>query len=233
VLGAIKSALKKPVLIFDIDGTLVETSSSYDVAIKKTFEKFAGKKISLEEIRLTRNREAINSDWKITHELLIRSGKNPAMEKVVQEFQKFYLGKNFSGLILKERLLLPKSTITELSGKYSLAIFTGRPRKEAEFALKKFGILDCFSEILCMEDVPKNLEKPDPFGINLIKKRFAAKKYIYFGDTTADAKAAHRAGIESAIIMPKGLGKNSAKMFREAGAGRMFKRITEAVKVIK
>src|SRR3989338_2424146 len=58
----------KPLLIFDIDGVLVDVSKSYRAAIKQTVEHFTGKEITLEEIQALKNKGGYNNDWDAAEE---------------------------------------------------------------------------------------------------------------------------------------------------------------------
>ncbi|MBQ8634646.1 histidinol-phosphate transaminase, partial [bacterium] len=58
----IKDTLKiKPSLVFDMDGVLIDARNSYRVTIEKTFEKFAGKKVTPEEIQAAKNLGGLNN----------------------------------------------------------------------------------------------------------------------------------------------------------------------------
>jgi len=193
-------------ILFDMDGVLADVSSSYREAIKKTAEKHLGRIISNHEIQLLKDAGGFNNDWKLTFELIkrdVRVNSNITYEEVKGEFQERYLGKNNSGLISNEKLILNTDVIEELSKKYSLGITTGRPKEEAEFFLKKNGIYNYFNTIICKEDVGLN-EKPDPLGIILALKELAAapSSAIYLGDTVDDMTASASAGVVGLGVVP-------------------------------
>jgi len=194
------------VILFDIDGVLADVSASYREAIRKTAEKYIGRIISDIEIERLKDEGGFNNDWKLTFELIKRNVKlnsNITYEEVKGEFQERYLGKNNSGLISNENLILNIDVIEKLSKKFSLGIITGRPKEEAEFFLKKNGIYNYFNTIICKEDVGLN-EKPDPFGILLALKELAetASNAIYLGDTVDDMAASTSAGVVGLGVIP-------------------------------
>jgi len=194
------------IILFDMDGVLADVFSSYREAIRQTAEKYLGRIISDHEIKLLKDEGGFNNDWKLTFELIkrdVRVNSNITYEEVKGEFQERYLGKNNSGLISNEKLILNTDVIEELSKKYSLGITTGRPKEEAEFFLKKNGIYDYFNTIICKEDVGLN-EKPDPLGIILALKELAAapSSAIYLGDTGDDMTASASAGVVGLGVVP-------------------------------
>jgi len=194
------------VILFDMDGVLADVSSSYREAIKKTAEKYLGRTISDHEIQLLKDEGGFNNDWKLTFELIkrdVKANSNITYEEVKGEFQEKYLGKNNSGLISNEKLILSIDVIEALSQKYSLGITTGRPKEEAEFFLKKYGIYDYFNTIICKEDVGLK-EKPDPLGILLALKELAAapSSAVYLGDTGDDMTASVSAGVVGLGVVP-------------------------------
>jgi HAD superfamily phosphatase len=88
-------------------------------------------------------------------------------------FQEVYLGKKFTscyhlkpiffrkkGLYLRERLLIPKKILSSLHKKLRLGIASGRPRFEAELALKRFRLLTYFDSVVTLDEV---LEEEDRF----------------------------------------------------------------------
>ncbi len=194
------------VIIFDMDGVLADVSSSYREAIKKTAEKYLGRIISNHEIQLLKDEGGFNNDWKLTFELIkrdVKANSDITYEEVKSAFQERYLGKNNSGLISNEKLILNIDVIEELRKEYALGIATGRPKEEAEFFLQKYGIYNYFKTIICKEDVGLN-EKPDPLGIILALKELAAapSSAVYLGDTVDDMAASTSAGVVGLGVVP-------------------------------
>ena len=52
-----KKLIKPDVIIFDIDGVLVDVSRSYRLAIKQTVEHFTNNKLPIEEVQMKERNE--------------------------------------------------------------------------------------------------------------------------------------------------------------------------------
>ena len=226
----LKGVLAEPVLVFDIDGVLVDVRKSYREAIRLTVERLTGKKASAGEIQALKNEGGYNSDWELSRELAKRKGKKAELATVKRVFQGFYLGKNFGGLIANEKLLADKEGLKRLAERYRLAVFTGRPRAEAEFALQRFGVRDLFAEVVCMEDVPPGKAKPGPWGLKEVLRRLGAAAGADFGDTPDDQQAARRAGLTAVgVLPPQDKGRELRELLRKNGAGKVFGDVNEAL----
>ena len=198
----IKEALKiKPSLVFDMDGVLVDARNSYRVTIQKTFEKYAGKSVTSDEIQRVKNNGGMNNDWDLTKYLLEREGISLSYDEITQTFQSIYWNDG-KGLINDENSLLVRSIFEELSKNYNLSIFTGRLKNEAFYALNRFGITDLFYPIITTDDIPFSKQKPDSYGLNMVKELSIASEYFYFGDTIDDMKCAKGAGYYPIGVLP-------------------------------
>ncbi len=198
----IKNVLKlKPSLVFDMDGVLVDARLSYRVAIEKTFEKFAGKKVSQEDIQAAKNLGGLNNDWDLTKFLLEKEGIKVEYKDIVDVFQEIYWD-NGNGVINNETPLFDIKLFEELSKDYNLSIFTGRLREEAMFALNKFNAVELFFPILTTDDIPEGMGKPNPYGLNLTKEMTISSDYTYFGDTSDDIIAAKSAEYNAVGVLP-------------------------------
>ena len=143
-----------------------------------------------------------NNDWDLTEYLLNQEGIKPDKNLLIQKFQELYFGENGEGLISQEDLLIKREELETLSKKYDLAIFTGRPIKEAFFALKKFDIEKYFLYIITSDDLPPDKQKPDGMGLEIIKFVANPPKVFYMGDTRDDILAAKAAGVIPIGVLP-------------------------------
>lgn len=200
-LEALKKAINPiDTVIFDVDGVLIDVSNSYRQAIIRTVQKFSKKKISDKEINDIKAIPGFNNDWDVSYALSkgIRTpiGKQRESKKYLQMkdyFQKIYLGE----LIENEQPLISKKTLEKLrSLGIGFGIVTSRPRVEALFVLRKFGIVPQYikeENIIALEDCDE--EKPSPKPVLLVKKMLGAANPVFIGDTESDRLSATGAGI--------------------------------------
>jgi phosphoglycolate phosphatase-like HAD superfamily hydrolase len=140
---------------------------------------------------------------------------------IKQIFQEIYLGKDLfestygfapmvyhgKGFITRERLLMERAVLEKLKKTHLLAIATGRPRVEAEYPIRHFGLSDFFQLIFSLDDCLEaekkiydrtgetvHLSKPDPFMLDAVKNNLKEKvaKCYYVGDMPDDMMAARR-----------------------------------------
>jgi len=135
------------------------------------------------------------------------SGSIDAENVVKRIFQEVYLGEKFTdcyrlpahfyhgtGYHLREKLLIPRSILSKLRKRFRLAIASGRPRFEADLALKRFRLLPYFDSVVTLDECRFSKPHPDPLlravrGIDLPHPRCA-----YVGDVVDDMLAAKAAG---------------------------------------
>jgi HAD superfamily hydrolase (TIGR01548 family) len=182
----------KDLLIFDMDGVLVDVNESYRAGIKATVKYFSGHEPSSEEIQDWKNRGGWNDDWQLSTRLIQEHGGNTPYQEVVDYFQKLFLGENADGLILREEWLAKENLFDRLGERHHLAVFTGRFRREAYITLDRF-LPDRFHPVIGADDVARS--KPDPEGLHKICAALTHGKCWYIGDTVDDARASSAARI--------------------------------------
>ncbi|MBW2984542.1 HAD-IA family hydrolase [Candidatus Woesearchaeota archaeon] len=214
-------------LIFDMDGVLVDVSKSYRLAVQKTAGFFLKKSIDPEEIQELKNKGGYNNDWDLTKALIEKNGGKISRDEVIDKFQQYYLGKRFNGFIKNEKWLLHINVLARLKSKYRLAILTGRPKQEAEYALKRFKAAKFFDLLITMDDLPENKQKPDPYGINLIMKKLKVKEAIYFGDGVDDIIMAIKAKIKPIGVVPPYMDGGTIRLLRDKGADIVLNDISQ------
>ncbi len=186
--------VKPDLLVFDMDGVLVDVAESYRETIVQTVKHFSGRVISRDFIQDYKNHGGWNNDWALSQRILRDLGVEVPYETVVEEFNRLFLGSNGTeGLIHRERWIGEPGLFERLSSRYQLAIFTGRMRYEVAITMERRGRGILFDPIICADDV--TLPKPEPEGLMLIQQRNPGKQILYFGDVVDDARSARAAGV--------------------------------------
>lgn len=185
--------MSRGIIVFDMDGVLVEVTASYREAIRQTVQHFTNAPVSFEEIQDYKNAGGWNNDWALSHRITQDRGVTVSYEDVVAEFQRRFLGENFNGLIQRESWLARGGLLEDLELNFRLAVFTGRERAEALHTLNRFAPMVIFDPVICDEDVSE--KKPHPEGLLKIQLMFPDEELVYVGDTVDDARAAKGAGV--------------------------------------
>ncbi|MDD3419852.1 MAG: aminotransferase class I/II-fold pyridoxal phosphate-dependent enzyme [Candidatus Gastranaerophilales bacterium] len=221
----------KNLIVFDMDGVLIDVGESYRLAVKKTFEYLSGKELPLEKIQEAKNLGGLNNDWDLTEYLLKQSNVEMDKRIIVDKFQEFYFGEKGEGLIQNEQLLICKNILKSLAKNHQLSVFTGRPKKEALFSLEHFGIKNLFSEIITMDDLDEDMQKPNPYGLFMIMSKLKPKNTFYLGDTIDDMQAAMGAKIHGiGVLPPQDKSKNLKKLLKSKGAMVVLNSVNDIIK---
>jgi phosphoglycolate phosphatase-like HAD superfamily hydrolase len=138
---------------------------------------------------------------------------------IKQIFQEIYLGKELfestygidarkhmtEGYITREKLMVDKALIAELARDNILALATGRPKAEADYALDFFGLRKYFTSIYTLDDclseeekiyrkkgMTLSLSKPSPWMLDAIAAENTPHvlNAFYVGDMPDDMLAA-------------------------------------------
>jgi histidinol-phosphate aminotransferase len=228
LLGSLRKILSPKALIFDMDGVLIDVSRSYRKAIKQTVEHFTGRKITYADIQRAKEEGSANNDWVFSKRLIDRLGGRASLEQVVAYFQRAYLGtKKKPGLIRNEKWILSRKILSSLASRFKLGIVTGRPRYEADLALKMWGVEDKFLTVIAMEDAGGKM-KPDPHPLRKAMKELHAERCVYIGDTVDDIQAAVSAGCIPVGVAPAGLGKTAKEdVLSRHGAKKVLRSVNK------
>ena len=182
-----------PLLIFDMDGVLVDVTESYRETIAATVEHYTGTRIPNDLIQDFKNQGGWNDDWRLSHHIITGVGIDIPFEEMKAHFQQLFLGNGADGLILREKWIARPGILEGLTAQFRLAVFTGRPREEAALTLQRFAPDLTFDPIVAMEDVEN--PKPAPDGLLKIARANPDTKLFYIGDSIDDARSARAARI--------------------------------------
>lgn len=176
-------------LLFDLDGTLIDSKKSVVDAVYYTAQKYAPGHFSY---------QAIESRFGESWNEYIKQLQVDNEREVYEDYMRYLIMHHdetvaiFPGV--KEGLLeLKKDGL-------KLAIVTNKERILTEHGLRAFGLDTLFDAVVTVDDVTKG--KPDPEPINRAMEELQLKKEeaLMIGDTTYDVLAAQRAGIDVAVV---------------------------------
>jgi histidinol-phosphate aminotransferase len=124
-------------LIIKLNDVLVNTSASYNKAIKKSIEFFLGSVISSEDLNSLKSEMCSGNSIECIQKFL--NGKNIFIRDnaVSKKLREYYSGKDFRGTISDCSLLIDKTEISRLSENFNLTILSIMPKEEADFLVGK------------------------------------------------------------------------------------------------
>jgi HAD superfamily phosphatase len=189
-----------PLIIFDVDGVLVDVRGSFHRTLIETLYHFTRKRVTSAEVHAWKNRGGFNDDWKLSHVWIQSLGFPNSYEEIKEKFQQIYWGDGSSGNVRHERWLLPKPALKRLAKHSELAIFTGRVARELDYTLERNGLRSFFKTVVTVESVKQG--KPEPEGLHLILNGRDPATAIYLGDNIDDARAAQAAAVPFIGVLP-------------------------------
>ena len=197
------------VILFDMDGVLVDVSRSYRRAIEETVMHFTGRKIPASTVQRYKNVGGFDDDWKLTHAIIANSGMEVPFPRVVEEFQKRYRGESWDGFIAEEPPFIKTRTLDALCRiSRIMGLVTGRPKVEACWTLERFGWKKYFPLVVSKEK-QEGRRIPDPFPLQHALAILSAagldatpEQSVYIGDSADDMHAARAAGLWSIGLIP-------------------------------
>lgn len=179
---------KYHLFVFDLDGTLIDSSPGIINAVRHTLQQF--NKSMLGEQELT---SFIGPPLKKSFSLLSDVEENEA-EDMVTAFRKEYREKEILNARLYDGVMTLCQRLSE--GGIKMAIATNKPEEFAKRLIKHFK-LDGFIPVICGADMKGSLKKAD-----LIRKAMKLSEesdndaVVMVGDTLGDATAAKECGID-------------------------------------
>lgn len=215
------------ILIFDVDGVLVDVSGTYWRSALETVRYLTGKRVTYAELHKWKSKPGFNDDWSMVAAWVTALGKPLSYEEARVAFEKFYWGGDGKpGNVHNEKILVSPRQIEKWAEHFELNLFTGRTRQELTYTFEHWPATKFFRTIVTMDDAPK---KPRPDGLQMILSGRDPATALYLGDNIDDALAAREAGVPFFAIIARGEHRyrERAARFRELGALALLPRATE------
>ena len=168
-------------VLFDLDGTLLDSFSVHLEVFKTTFANF-GIQLSEEDFL-----SSYSPNWYKTYEALgLRKEDWPSADELWLKEVEDKTALLFPGVI---------ESLLTLSKYYSLGLVTSGSKVRVERDLKATGIHHFFKTVVTGDDI--KTPKPSPEGLQLALSKVESKadEAIYVGDSTADYEMAKAAGV--------------------------------------
>lgn len=220
------------ILIFDVDGVLVNVRGTYWRSALDTVRYFTGKRVTYAELHEWKSKPGFNDDWTMVAAWVTSLGKPLSYEQARGAFEKFYWGSDGQpGNVRNEKILVSPRQIEKWAERFELNLFTGRTRQEFSLTFDRWLGTKYFRTIITMDDARK---KPHPEGLQIILGGRDPGTALYVGDNIDDALAAREAGVPFlGILAGDGQGGRTAERFRELGALALLRRVTELPDVLR
>jgi len=212
------------ILIFDVDGVLVDVRETYWRSGLQTIHHLTGKRPTWEEFHKWKRQPGNNDDWMMVSRWATAMGVPTTYDEARIAFSPFYWGKDGKpGNVRKEKLLVTPKLIQKWAKEREVNLFTGRTRQEFTWTFDKWPAVREFRTIITMDDAKK---KPNPEGVKIILAGRNPKTALYLGDNIDDALAAKAARVPFMAILSKTEHdyRERARKFRELGALQLLEK---------
>ena len=193
---------QKDLLIFDLDGTIADTSPLHSRGFREAFARYGAN---------------------VDYELIAGLTTAAAVEKIAKDAQLELSADERAAMVLDKQTRVRRLIETELeplegsvdfvraAGKrFTLSLCTSASRATAELSLCRLGIGECFSSIFTADDISVGKPSPEVFLRSLERHRIGAERAIIFEDADSGLAAAAAAEIDAIRIVRRRAGPREA-----------------------
>jgi len=225
--------IQPQILIFDVDGVLVDVRGTYWRSALETVRYLTGKRVTYAELHQWKSKPGYNDDWAMVAAWVSALGKPIDYNEARAAFEKFYWGSDGKpGNVRNEKILVTPKQIEKWAGRFELNLFTGRTRQEFSFTFERWPATKNFRTIITMDDAKR---KPHPEGLQKILGERNPTNALYLGDNIDDALAARDARVPFMAVIATGEHRyrERAAQFRDLGALALLPQVTELFRILK
>ena len=176
-------------ILFDLDGTLINTNDLIVETINKVAQSYLGRGVTEKELHMVYGKVLIEQ---------MRILADDKHEEMVDEFRRIYRENMDEQTTLFEGIKEVLDKLHEMG--IPMGVVTNKGRNGVVHALLKFDLEKYFKVIVTADDVDDG--KPHPEGIIKASGELGIDidDIVYVGDTYNDMKSAEAAGVMSAFV---------------------------------
>ncbi|MCV7344621.1 HAD family hydrolase [Mycolicibacterium rhodesiae] len=202
--------MDKPAVLFDIDGTLVDSNYLHVHAWQQAFHE-VGLPVQAWHVH-----RSIGMDGSTLVEELSNGADDDVQKRLKDSHTRHYeASADLLTALPGARELLQR--VADLGLQVVLA--TSAPENELAMLRKTLGCDDLVSAITSSEDVEEAKPRPDIVNVALEKAGVSAQHAVFIGDTVWDVEASSRAGVPCIAVLSGGVGRGELE---KAGAAAIF-----------
>ena len=181
-------------IVFDLDGTLVDSQRDLAESTNEMLESYAGRALPIEAVAAMVGEGA----RLLVARALAAAGLNPDVDEALARFRTIYDRR----LLVHTRLYtgVPEM-VRDLFGRARLSVLTNKPEGPARRLLEAFGLAGYFADVVGGDS--GFARKPDPAGLQQLMAagRSDAGSTIFVGDSMIDVETARRAGVRICVAL--------------------------------
>ena len=177
-------------VLFDFDGTIMNTNQVIIESWQHTFRKVEGKERPVESIIETFGEPLLITMAKLLPQISVEEGVSIYRSYIKDHFTEMI--EPFPGVV---------DLIKELyERKYKMGIVTSRMGKTACDGLDQYNMTQYFDCLVSCDDTDKHKPDPEPVNIALRKLSSLPSESIMLGDSMFDIQCARNAGVKSVLV---------------------------------
>lgn len=194
---AITAPLNGAAILFDLDGTLVDTAPDLAGTMNEVLAKLGFPALPVEHVRtlVGHGARALLLRGLETHG---RTVSTDELDQMLSAFLDIYASR-----IAKESRLFQRAQVTLdllIAGGASLGVVTNKPEYLSKLLLDALGIADRFGVLVGRETAPRPKPHADPVLFAVSRLNAPIHRTVLVGDTDTDVAAARAAGVRVLLV---------------------------------
>ena len=175
-------------ILFDLDGTLIESISDLVTAVNKTMAHYGYRERTREEVRM-----AIGSGVRRLIGDLLPELEEDALSEVIETYRGYYADccqeqtKPYDGIV---------EALQQLQKKYPVAIVSNKPDPAVKVLCKQY-----FGDVFALGEAPGCPRKPAPDMLHKAMAEIGVDTCVYVGDSDVDVQTAKNAGMPCLSVL--------------------------------
>lgn len=176
-------------ILFDLDGTLLNTNELILASFMHTFEQHCPGKYTEEDVLAIMGEPLLD---------MMRQFDEEQAEQMVETYQKHNIENHDHYVEAFPHVVEVIEQISQAG--IPMSIVTNKRRPVVEMGLRLFGLDTWMDEVICVGDAPQAKPEPDQLLLAMERMQVKPEETLMVGDSRYDLMAARRAGVACAGV---------------------------------